>query len=213
MSIDEGRKILVVDDHEVVRSGIVHILQSEKDMEISEAEDGKQALEKFSSEKFDLVILDISLPELGGLEVLKEMQQIDRDTPVLILSIHPEEQYAFRAIKAGASGYITKASATSELKEAVKTILGGRRYITTSLAEKLALMLDKDMSMQPHQKLSEREFQVFRLIAGGKSMSDIADDLSLSIKTVSTYKSRILEKMEMSTASELIRYAIENKFV
>jgi len=202
--------ILIADDHPIVRQGLRQILEMEfESVKIGEAENSWQALELIRAQDWDIMILDITMPHGSGLDVLKEVKSERPKLPVLILSIHPEDQYGVRALRAGASGYMTKESAPKELVEAVKLILKGRKYISSTLAEKLADKIGTDASILPHEKLSDREYQVLCLIASGKSISDIAAELYLSVKTIGTFRTRILDKMEMKTNAELIRYAIK----
>jgi two-component system invasion response regulator UvrY len=202
--------ILITDDHTVVREGLKRILKEEfPEATFGEAGDGNQALEKTRNEVWDVIILDITMSGRNGLEVLKQMRAENIKTPVLILSMHPEDQYAVRVLKAGASGYLTKESASEELVTAIRRIISGRKYITLSLAEKLANDLEIDTDKPIHELISDREFQVLNLIASGKTVSEIAVELSLSVTTISTYRSRILEKMNMKTNAELTHYAIQ----
>ena len=208
------RKILVADDHAVVRKGLTKILKdSDAGIRVDEAGNGQEALARVLQESYELVLMDISMPGRGGLEVLKEIKSHRPRLPVLMLSIHPEEEYALRALRAGASGYVTKDSAAEELAGAIRKVLSGGRYVSASLAEKIAFKMDADDGRPPHETLSDREYQVLRMIASGKSVSEIAQELSLSIKTISTYRSRILEKMRAKNNAELIRYALENRLV
>ena len=203
--------IIIVDDHAVVRSGIKHILLERPDIKVvAEARNGSEAMKHLRENSADIVLLDISMPDKSGIEVLKNIRSQHPDVSVLILTMHPEEQYAIRALKGGAAGYITKDSAPSELISAVLKISSGKRYISASLAEKLAGMLDISTERAPHEMLSDRELEVLLLIASGRSMTEIADSLNLSIKTVSTYKSRILLKMNLKSTADIIRYAIKN---
>ncbi len=203
--------IIIVDDHAVVRSGIKHILQERPDINVvAEASSGSEAMKHLMENSADIVLLDISMPDKSGIEVLKNIRSQHPDVSVLILTMHPEEQYAIRALKGGAAGYITKDSAPSELIKAIVKISSGKRYISASLAEKLAGMLDISTERVPHEMLSDRELEVLLLIAAGRSMTEIADNLNLSIKTVSTYKSRILLKMDLRNTADIIRYSIRN---
>ena len=207
-------RILVADDHTVVREGVKQILSAQSDIVVEdEAENGKETLEKALQGSFDMVLLDISMPGRGGLEVLEDILKSRPKLPVLILSMHPEEQYAVRALRAGASGYLTKASAPQELIGAIRKVAGGGKYVTASLAEKLAEELDIDTRKLPHERLSNREHQVMMMLASGKTVSDIADELCLSVKTISTYRTRILAKMGMKKNAELTLYAVHNKLI
>ncbi len=207
-------RILIVDDHAVVRRGLKQILnESFRKAVFGEAGSSHSALGMITNEGWDLVILDINMPGRGGMEVLKDIKASRPKLPVLVLSMHPEDQFAIRVIRSGAAGYMTKECAPEELVGAVKKILGGGRYVSAELAEKLVLYLDVDPQKQPHESLSDREFQVLRLIGEGKTVREIARELSLSDKTVSTYRARLLEKMCLKTSAELIHYAIHNGLV
>jgi two-component system, NarL family, invasion response regulator UvrY len=204
-------RILIADDHAVIRKGLKHILMEEYPSAfIDEVEDAEGIFKKVVSSKWDIVISDISMPGRSGLDVLHDIKQNYPNLPVLILSIHPEEQYAIRVLKAGAAGYLSKQAATDDLVKAVQRVLQGRKYISAAIAEKMADELDTNFDKPLHELLSDREFHVFKLIAEGKGVSEIAELLSLSLTTVSTYRSRVLVKMNMKTNAELIRYAIEN---
>jgi two-component system invasion response regulator UvrY len=206
--------ILLADDHSIVRRGLKEILLEEfPDANFQEASDGQELIRKMRADKFDVIISDVSMPGKNGLEALKVIKAEAPSIPVLVLSIHPEELYAIRVLKAGASGYLTKESAPEELVKAVRMVMLGRKYITPSLAEKMASNLDSDFSKLPHELLSDRELDVLKLIAGGKTVSEIAVDLSLSVNTISTYRSRVLEKMNLKSNSELTFYAISNNLL
>lgn len=207
-------KILIVDDHAVVRAGLKQILADTPDMAVAgEAATGKEALELAANAHFDLVLLDISLPDINGLEVLKELHREDSDRPILMLSIYPEEQYAIRALKAGAKGYLTKESAPAELILAIRKVSQGGRYISFALAEKLACYLGTDSDRSPHESLSNREYQVMMMIASGKTVTEIADELTLSVKTISTNRSRALQKMGMKNNAEFTYYAVKERLL
>jgi len=207
-------RILIADDHDVVRKGLIQILaKSFPGTDVDEAADGRQALALAEKGNYALVLLDISMPGRGGLEVLKEVKRHRPGVPVLILSMHPEEEYAVRAFRAGASGYLTKDSAAEELVQAVRMVLAGRRYLSASLTEMLARELESNGVGPRHNALSDRELQVMRMLASGKTVTEIADELSLSVKTISTYRSRILEKLQVRNNAELARYAFENRLV
>jgi len=207
-------RILIADDHDVVRKGLIQILaKSFPGTDVDEAADGRQALALAEKGNYALVLLDISMPGRGGLEVLKEVKRQRPGVPVLVLSMHPEEEYAVRAFRAGASGYLTKDSAAEELVRAVRTVLAGRRYLSASLTEMLARELESNGVGPRHNALSDRELQVMRMLASGKTVTEIADELSLSVKTISTYRSRILEKLQVRNNAELARYAFENRLV
>jgi DNA-binding NarL/FixJ family response regulator len=205
--------VLVADDHSIVREGIKQIVMKNDEVSsVEEAENGHEALVKIEKNKYDLVILDISMPGLSGFDVLKTMKDKNEKANVLILSIHPQEQYAIRALNLGASGYICKDSIYEELSAAIKKIASGGKYISAALAEKIAFNKD-DGNKLPHEKLSEREFQILLLLAKGKSVKEIAEELFISDKTVSTYRARILEKMEMKHNAELTRYSLMNDLI
>ena len=207
-------KVLVADDHPVVREGLKQILAAAQDIEVAaEAEDGHELLEKVREQSFDVVVMDITMPGLMGLDALKQLKSEHPQLPILILSVHPEEQYALRVLRAGASGYLTKGSAPDSLIGAIRKVYRGGNYVSPALAERLADELRGDITKMPHETLSDREYQVMCLIASGKTVTEIADQLALSVKTVSTYRSRILEKMRMKTNAELTHYAIEHKLV
>jgi len=207
-------KILIADDHAIVREGLKQILSETSDMVVTaEAGNGQEVMDEIGKDGFDLIILDIAMPGKNGVDVLKELKGQKPEIPVLVLSMYPEEQYAVRVLKAGASGYLTKESAPQELVKAIRQISQGKKYISPSLAEKLAIDLEVDSGKPLHDTLSRREFQVMSLIASGKPLKEIARKLSLSEKTVSTYRSRILEKMGMKSNAELIHYAIKNRLV
>jgi len=207
-------RVLIADDHDVVRKGLIQILaKSFPGTDVDEAADGRHALAMAEKGSYALVLLDISMPGRGGLEVLKEIKRLHPGVPVLILSMHPEEEYAVRAFRAGASGYLTKDSAADELVQAIRTILAGKRYLGASLTEMLVRELESNGAGPPHKVLSDRELQVMRMLASGKTVTEIADELSLSVKTISTYRSRILEKLQVRNNAELARYAFENRLV
>jgi two-component system, NarL family, invasion response regulator UvrY len=208
--------VLITDDHPIVRQGIRQILEDDKDQRfglIEEAVNGKELIEKISKKDFDVILLDISLPDRSGLDLLSEVKKRTKLPSVLILSIYPEEQYALKALKLGASGYLTKASAPSELINAIIKVSTGGRYITSSLAENITFgMIDNINTSEKalHDNLSIRELEVIYLMASGKTLTSIADELSLSPKTISTYRERILSKLKLKTTSDIIRYAINN---
>jgi DNA-binding NarL/FixJ family response regulator len=202
-------KILIVDDHAVIHQGLHRILDDEfEGSTFGEARHSQEALDLVSLERWDVVILDVDLPGRGGLDLLKQLRAEQSKLPVIMFSMHSEEQFAVRALKAGASGYVAKDSASEQLVEAIRKVIRGGRYVSAALAEKLAADLSRDQSLAPHEILSDREFEVMRMIAAGKTTTAIADLLSLSVKTVSTYRTRILEKLQLETTAELIRYAI-----
>lgn len=207
-------KILICDDHKIVREGLREILQQISGVSlIKEAKDANEALLMLKTDVFDVLLLDISLPDKSGLEVLKLVKEKWPSTNVLMLSMFPQEQYAIRALKLGASGYLTKNTASGELLIAVKSVSEGGKYISQALAESLALNLDKDIVRQKHESLSEREFEIMIRLANGKSLQDIGNGLFISVKTVSTYRSRLMVKMELTKNTELTKYCIENNLI
>jgi DNA-binding NarL/FixJ family response regulator len=207
-------KILVIDDHEVVRRGVKQILEENfLYVEVGEADTAQKGIAAVRQEPWDLAIVDISLPDQNGLELLCELHSTAPQLPLIVLSLHPEEQYAIRAFRAGVMAYLTKHTAPEELAKAVKQVLNGRMYVTTSLAEQMAGSLSKNPTGPEHHTLSEREFEVLVLLARGQSVKHIAQSLALSIKTVSTYRARLLDKLQLSTTAELIRYALDHRLV
>jgi two-component system, NarL family, invasion response regulator UvrY len=207
-------KLLIADDHAVVRKGLRQILEEASDIVVAgEASNGQEVLEKVNAENWDAVVLDITMPGRSGLDVLKEIRQEQPRLPVLVLSMHAQEQYAARVLKAGASGYLPKESAPEELVKAVRKVCAGGKYVSAAQAENLIYLLDNTSDRPPHESLSDREFEVLRFIASGKTVSQIAEQIKLSVKTVSTYRARILEKMHMKTNAELTTYAVKNSLV
>jgi DNA-binding NarL/FixJ family response regulator len=208
-------RVLVADDHAVLRAGAKEIVsQGFQDAICGEAANGEQVLDQVKKQKWDLVILDIAMPGRSGVEVLCELKRLQPKLPVLVLSMHPEDQYGRRMLRAGASGFMSKDVAPDELINAIRKVLTGGRYVSPTLAEKLAMDLNtRDTGLPPHEVLSEREFEVLRMIAAGKTVVDIAEEIHLSVATVSTYRARILLKLNMNTTADLIRYAIENHLV
>lgn len=207
-------KVLIADDHAIVRKGLKQLLMEEyPTAKIGEVGDAESLVAEVVNEEWDVVICDMNMPGRSGLDALSQIKQTNPKLPVLIMSMYPEDQYALRVLKAGASGYLGKEKVHEELVKAIKTVLMGRRYITPEVAEKLADSFNVDASKKPHELLSDREFDVFKLLASGKSVSEIAEQLSLSVTTISTYRSRVMEKMNMRSNAELARYAIENKIV
>ncbi|HPJ38132.1 MAG TPA: response regulator transcription factor [Spirochaetota bacterium] len=208
------KKAIIADDHVIIRKGIIHILTESKDLgEIDEAGDGQELLEKARKKAYDLILLDITMPGRSGIEVLKQLRIEHPKIPVIILSMHSEDQYALRAIKSGAAGYLTKEILPDRLVEAVATVLSGRKYITPTIAEQLANQFDEDISKTPHEKLTDREYEILCRIASGSTVTNIAQELFLSVKTVSTYRHRILQKMNMKNNAELIKYCVDNQLV
>lgn len=213
-SIMSKIKILIADDHPIVREGFKQVLSETPNMVVAgEASNGQEVLDLVRNNRYDVILLDISMPGRSGLEVLKELRSEDHKLPILIVSIYPEEQYAIRAFRAGASGYLTKASAPHELIAAIRKVSSGGRYITSSLAEKLVSYLDIDVTKAPHETLSDREYQVMLMIASGKTVTEIGDELSLSVKTISTYRTHILEKMKVKNNAAITLYAVQNKLM
>jgi DNA-binding NarL/FixJ family response regulator len=207
-------KALVADDHAIVRRGLMQILAEHADMSVvGEAQDAPQLFALARAQAWDVAILDVSMPGRGGLEVLKELKSEFPTRPVLILSVHPEDQYAVRALKAGAAGYLSKDSAPSELVNAIRKAMQGGKYVSPALAEKLAFNLAPNADRLPHETLSDREFQVLCAIASGQTVSEIAEQMSLSVKTISTYRARLLEKMNLKNNAELTHYAIQHRLV
>lgn len=204
-------KILIADDHVLFREGLKQILGRHRELRvIDEAGSGNEAMQKILHSSCDVVILDISMPGRSGLDILAEIRKVKPDLPVLIVSMHPEDQYAVRVLRAGASGYLTKESAAAELISAIHKVAAGGRYISPSVAERLADAIENDRDEAPHHTLSNREFQVMRMLAAGKTLKEIAEDLILSEKTITTYRARILEKMDLRNNVELSHYAIKH---
>lgn len=207
-------KVLMADDHAIVRRGLRQILnEGAAPCQVEEAVNGQEVLNKVYNGVFDILVLDISLPDRNGLELVREIKSVKPKLPILMLSVHPEDQYAIRALKAGVSGYLNKESAPEQLVQAIERIVAGGRYISPTLAEALAANVGGNSEELPHEALSDREFTVLLRIGAGKSVSEIADELGLSVKTVSTYRARILEKMNMNNNADLIRYVIDQKLV
>ena len=207
-------KVLIADDHPIVRQGLRQILSGIPDMEVAgEAANARETLDQVRAGGWDVLVLDITMPDRSGFDILKDLKLGQPQLPVLVLSIHAEEQLAIRVLKAGASGYLTKENAPGELVKAIRKVVSGGKYISRGLAETLAFNLDVGSDRPPHEALSDREFQVMQLMARGKTVTEIADTLSLSAKTVSTYRNRLLQKMNLETNAEIIRYAIENRLI
>jgi two-component system invasion response regulator UvrY len=207
-------RLLIVDDHAMFRQGLKQILAKQSDMQVvDEVGNWLDALMKIKDEKYNVVILDISMPGKSGWEILADIKNVNPDLPVLILSMYPEDQYAVRMLKAGASGYVTKESAADELITAIRKVANGGRYVSATLAERLAYIVGAHPDKLPHQLLSNREFQVMCLLAEGKTLKEIADELCLSEKTITTYRARILEKMQIRNNVELTHYVIQNKLL
>lgn len=207
-------RVLIADDHPVVRRGLCQIVAEQSDMSVAgEAADGGEVMHILYREVPDILLLDINMPGRSGLEVLREVRQHYPRLPVLVLSVHPEDQIAVRALRAGASGYLTKDSAPDQLVHAIRKVTSGGKFLTPAAAEALVGSLQQDAEKLPHEALSDREYSVFLLLASGKRVSQIGAGLSLSVKTVSTYRTRILDKMNMKTNAELTRYALLNRLV
>ncbi len=207
-------KIVIADDHAIVRKGLKQILDDTMEMKVeAEAGNSQELMEKLHQQEFDVVILDITMPGRSGLEVLKDIKAEFPKLPVLVLSVHREEQYAVRTLRSGAAGYLNKKSAPDELIEAIRVVSTGKKYISNSVADTLVTSLDTDSNKPPHETLSDREYQVMCMIASGKSVSTISKDLNLSVKTISTFRSHILRKMNMKDNAEITHYAIKNQLV
>lgn len=208
-------KVLIVDDHAIVRRGLREILNDEPDIEVFEAGSAEDAAEMIQRDPWNLIVLDLDLPGRSGLHLLDEVKSDPRSIPVLVLSVHPEEQFALRTLRAGAAGFLSKDTAPENLVAAIRRILSGRKHISPAVAEMLLLRSDlkPDADLNLHEKLSNREFQILCLFGRGKTVSIIAKELSISVPTVSTYRTRILDKLSMRTTAELIRYAVEHRLV
>lgn len=207
-------KILIADDHAIVRKGLKQIVSETPDIIVTdEASTGYEVLDKVRGNDYDAVVLDISMPGGDGLNILKQIKKGKPKIPILVLSVHPEDQYAVRALRAGAAGYLTKESAPDELITAIRRVSGGRKYVSSLFAEKLASELESDRERPLYEMLSDREYQVLCMMASGKRVKEIADELCLSVKTISTYRARILEKMRMKSNAELTHYAIKHGLV
>ena len=206
--------VLIADDHTVVRQGLKQILSEDPQLTVvGEAVDGNEVLTALETLKVDALVLDITMPGRNGLDVLKEVKRKRPTLPVLVLSMHPEDQFAIRILRAGAAGYITKESAPEELVGALRKVCSGGKYVSPQLAEKLAVFIEDKTTRPPHEKLSDREFEVLRMLALGKTVTEVAEELLLSVKTVSTYRSRVLEKMKMTSNADLTRYALQNGLI
>jgi len=217
MLVDTSQEMiraLITDDHAVVRRGLKELLTDSRKIEVlGEASNAREAMDQVRSGRWDVVILDINLPDRNGLDLLRDVKREKPDLPVLILSVCSEDQFAVRALRSGAAGYLTKASAPAQLVDAVEKVAGGGRYISPAVAERLAVLVGSDREGMPHEALSEREYQVTRMLASGKTVSQIAAEMNLSVKTISTYRSRVLDKMGMRTNAELTYYAVRNQLV
>ena len=214
MSDKTSIRVFIADDHAIVREGLKQILAEQRDIVVAgEAETGLDAIKLFRKSRCNVLLLDISLPDRNGIEVLKQIKDEKQDLAVLMLSMHREDQYAIRALKAGASGYMTKQSAPKELVNAIRQVAGGQRYVSAQLAQVLAAQVGDGFDKPPHESLSDREYQTLTMIASGKTVGEIAKELSLSVKTVSEYRSRLLTKMKLKTSAELTHYAIRNQLI
>lgn len=205
--------VLIADDHAIVRQGLKQILSETEDLVVAgEADDGAEALQLARQQEWNVFLLDVSMPNRNGIDTLKQLKKEFPKLPVLILSMHPEEQYAVRALKAGASGYLTKQSAPEQLVTAIRQVAGGRKYVSPTVAMQLAdaIANDSDSEQPPHELLSDREYEVLKLIAAGKTLTQIAEDLNLAVATISTFRARILTKLGLSSTAELIRYGLEH---
>lgn len=208
------KRILIVDDHPIVRSGLKRILEDMRDVIVGgEASDAAEAIDRIRDEEWDLLVLDISLPGRSGLDLLRDVRRLRPALPILVLTMHSEEEFAVRAVRAGAAGYLTKDRAAEELVRAIEIILGGQKYVGRSLAERLIDEIQRQGERPPHELLSDREYSVLCLIAAGKAVKEIAAELSLSPSTISTYRGRILEKMNLKTDADITRYAIHNHLI
>lgn len=207
-------RVLIADDHAIVREGLKQILSDIPDMMVvDEAVDGEEALRKARTETWDVLVLDLAMPGRSGFDILKHLKYERPQQAVLVLSMHAEEMYAVRVLKAGASGYLTKESTPHELVKAIRKVLSGGKYVSAGLAETLALRLDVSSEFPLHETLSDREFQVLRMMASGKTVTEVTSELLLSVKTVSTYRARILEKLKLKNSAEAIRYAVDHQLV
>jgi DNA-binding NarL/FixJ family response regulator len=207
-------RVLVADDHDLFREGLKQLLRDDSGINIAgEASTGDEAVKAVAEGEFDIVLLDISMPGMHWLEVMAQIHHAKPTLPILILTMHPEEQYAIRALRAGAAGYLTKKTASSELLAAIRRVTEGRRYVTTSLAEQLASYLSDGKQTQPHEMLTDREYQVMCLIASGNTITQVSESLDLSVKTISTYRTRLLRKMGLANNAELIRYVLEHELL
>ncbi len=207
-------KILIADDHPIVRKGLREILTETNDVfDVHEAENGPEVLELMEGGQYDVLVLDISMPGISGLDVLKQIKKKSCSIPILILSRHPEHQYAVRSLRAGASGYLTKESAPQELSSAIRKLARGGKYVSASMADQLLDYFNDDSSKRPHEKLSDREFQVMQMIASGKTVGEIAEEMLLSVNTISTYRMRVLEKMNLENNAQIMYYAMNEGLI
>lgn len=211
--MDDKIHVLIADDHAIVRQGLKQILSETDDLVVAgEADDGAEALQLARQQQWNVFLLDVSMPNRNGIDTLKQLKKEFPKLPVLMLSMHPEEQYAVRALKAGASGYLTKQSAPEQLVTAIRQVAGGRKYVSPTVAMQLAdaIANDSDSEQPPHELLSDREYEVLKLIATGKTLTQIAEELNLAVATISTFRARILTKLGLSSTAEMIRYGLEH---
>jgi two-component system invasion response regulator UvrY len=207
-------RVFIADDHAIVREGLKQILAESRDIIVAgEAENGLDAIKLFRKSKCHVMLLDISMPDRSGIEVLKLVKKENPEIAVLMLSMHREDQYAIRSLKAGAAGYLTKQSAPRELVDAIRLVAAGQKYVSAALAQELAAQLGEDHAGAPHESLSDREYQTLTMIASGKTVTAIADELKLSVKTISEYRARLLVKMKLKNSAELTHYAIKNQLI
>jgi len=212
--IQDKIRVLIVDDHPVVRRGLRQLLEEAGDIEVGgEAGSAADALDQVRRSRWDVLVLDLDLPDRSGLEVMRDVKLAQSDLPILFLTVASEDQFAIRALRAGAAGYMTKKTAPAELVDAIRKVVSGGRYVTPAVAERIALHLDKDVENPAHESLSHREYEVFHMLASGRTATQVAESLHLSVKTVSTYRSRVLEKMGLRTNAELTVYAVRNGIV
>jgi len=207
-------RVVIADDHPIVREGLKQLLSAAPDLGVvGEAQNGHEVIQQVREQEFEVLVLDLSMPGKSGIELIRQVREERPKLRILVLSMHQEHQYAVRAIKAGAAGYLTKESAAAQLVPAIRKVAGGGAFVTSAVAEQLALSTMPHADIAPHQSLSDREFQVFRLLASGRSVSGIADELSLSVKTVSTHKARLMQKMNLNNPAELVRYALHHRLI
>jgi DNA-binding NarL/FixJ family response regulator len=207
-------RVLIADDHAIVRQGLRQILSDTEDMVVAgEASNGVEVVQMVRAGQFDLVLMDVSMPDRNGIDALKLIRKELPKLPILVLSMHPEEHYAIRALKAGAAGYLTKQSAPDLLVHAIRQVANGKKYVSPAVAEQLANAIDEDLDKLPHEKLSDREYQTLVMISSGKTLTEIGDELNLSVKTVSVYRARLLEKMHMKNNAELTHYGLKHGLV
>ncbi|MEC5396631.1 response regulator transcription factor [Uliginosibacterium sp. H1] len=213
-AMSEKIRVLIVDDHAIIRHGLKQILSDTEDMEaVGEADGGVRALQMLRNSQYDVVLMDVSMPDRNGIDTLKLIKKEFAKLPVLILSMHPEEQYAVRALRAGAAGYLSKQGAPEQLVTALRQVAAGKKYVSAAVAEELANAITEDLERPPHEKLSDREYQTLCMISSGKTLTQIAEQLNLSVKTVSVYRARLLEKMKLRNNAELTHYGLKHGLV